>query len=71
MKRSLSCYCAAAAILALPLALVGCDREVSRTSSNTIRSDGATKSKEKVVTQSPDGTVTKEETKTSTPPTAH
>ena len=48
--------------------LVGCDRQVSRTESTSTSSDGAVKSKEKTVTQAPDGTVTKtEETKKTTP----
>ena len=61
--------CVAASALALSLPLVGCDRQVSHTESSTVSSDGAVKSKEKTVTQSPDGTVTKtEESKKTTPP---
>jgi hypothetical protein len=56
--------CVAIAALALPL-LVGCDREVSSTKSTSESSDGTVKTKEKTVTQSPDGTTTKtEESKT-------
>jgi hypothetical protein len=61
--------CVATAALALPLLLVGCDRQVSHTESTSASSDGTVKSKEKTVTQSKDGTVTKtEETKKTTPP---
>jgi hypothetical protein len=61
--------CVATAALALSLMLVGCDREVSRTESSSVSSDGSVKSKEKTVTQSKDGTVTKtEESKKTTPP---
>jgi len=49
--------------------LVGCDREVSKTKSSSESSDGTVKTKEKTVTQAPDGTTTKtEETKKTTPP---
>ena len=61
--------CVATAALTLPLLLVGCDREVSHTESSSVNSDGTVKSKEKTVTQSKDGTVTKtEESKKVTPP---
>ena len=63
MKNRMSLFCVAASVLALPFLLVGCDREVSRTSSSSVSSDGSSKSKEKVVSQSDDGTVTKEEIK--------
>jgi hypothetical protein len=54
--------------LALSLVTVGCDREVSKTESSTVKSDGTVKTQEKKVTESPDGSVTKTETKkTSTP----
>ena len=61
--------CVAASALALSFLLVGCDREVSRTESSSVSSDGTVKSTEKTVTQSKDGTVTKtEESKKTTPP---
>ena len=50
------------AAMAFPLFLTGCDREVSRTGSAKVSSDGSSKSQETVVKQAPDGTVTKEET---------
>ena len=59
----------AAAVLALSFLMVGCAREVSKTKSTSVSSDGTVKSTEKTVTESPDGTVTKkEETKKTTPP---
>jgi hypothetical protein len=59
----------AGSVLALSFLLVGCDRQVSKTDSSSVSSDGTVKSSEKTVTQSKDGTVTKtEETKKITPP---
>jgi hypothetical protein len=69
MKNRLIVTCAAMPVLALSLLLVGCDREVSSTKSSSVSDDGTVKSKEKTVTQSPDGTVTRtEESKKTTPP---
>ena len=57
--------CVAAAALMLPLLLVGCDQQVSDTKSSSESSDGTVKSKEKTVTDTKDGAVTKtEESKT-------
>ena len=68
IMNRMALICVAITALALPL-LVGCDREVSNTQSSSESSDGTVKSKEKTVTQSPDGTTTKtEETKKTTPP---
>ena len=59
--------CTALSVLALSGLLVGCDRTISHSESSSTRSDGTVKSKEKTVTQSPDGTVTKtEDSKTTT-----
>ena len=61
--------CVATSALALSFLLVGCDREVSKSESSSVSSDGTVKSTEKTVTQSKDGTVTKtEESKKVTPP---
>jgi hypothetical protein len=69
MKNRVVVACVAMSALALSFVLVGCDREVSSTKSSTVSSDGTVKSKEKTVTQAPDGTVTKtEESKKTTPP---
>ena len=61
IKNRLAVVCVAASALVLPLFMVGCDREVSHTESSSTSNDGTVKSKEKTVTQSPDGTVTKTE----------
>jgi len=58
--------CVGTSALALSLLLVGCDRQVSSTKSSSENSDGTVKTKEKTVTQSPDGTVTKTEESKST-----
>jgi len=59
--------CVATSAVALSCLLVGCDKEVSKTQSSSESSDGTVKTKEKTVTQSPDGTTTKtEESKTTT-----
>ena len=64
-KHRLVGICVATSALALSFLLVGCDRQVSYTESSSVSSDGTAKSKEKTVTQAPDGTVTKtEESKT-------
>ena len=69
MKNRMVVICVATSVLALPFLLVGCDRQVSKTQSSSVSSDGTVKSKEKTVTQSSDGTVTKtEESKKTTPP---
>ena len=69
MKNRKVVICVATAVLALPFLLVGCDRQVSKTESSSVSSDGTVKSKEKTVTKSLDGTVTKtEESKKTTPP---
>jgi hypothetical protein len=69
MKNRIFVISAATSALALSFLLVGCDREISKTESSSVSSDGTVKSKEKTVTQAPDGTVTKtEESKKTTPP---
>ena len=69
IMNRMAVMCVATSALALSFLLVGCDREVSRTESSSVSSDGTVKSTEKTVTQSKDGTVTKtEESKKTTPP---
>jgi hypothetical protein len=68
MKNCMTVICTATSALALSFLLVGCAHEVSHTETSSVSSDGTVKSKEKTVTQAPDGTVTKtEETKKTTP----
>lgn len=64
MKNRMSSLYLAASLVAMPFLLVGCDNEVSRTGSTSISSDGSSKTKQDVITQSDDGTVTRDETKT-------
>ena len=69
MKNHIIVKCVAMCVVALPLLLVGCDRQVSSDKTSTVSSDGTVKSKEKTVTQSSDGTVTKtEQSQKTTPP---
>jgi hypothetical protein len=66
MKNRVIGICVSTSALALSFLLVGCDREVSDTKSSSVSNDGTVKSKEKTVTQTPDGTVTKTEESKST-----
>jgi len=69
MKNRMMVTCVAMSALALSFLLIGCDREVSKSESSSVSSDGTVKSTEKTVTKAPDGTVTKtEETKKVIPP---
>ena len=56
MNRPLYCTLVAAALAAGPL-IVGCERDVSKTETTKVKSDGTVESKEKKVTENPDGTV--------------
>ena len=68
MKNRNVVICFALSVLALSFMTVGCDQQVSKTTSTSVSKDGTVKSEEKVVTQSPDGTVTKtQESKTTEP----
>ncbi len=69
MKNSKIIMLVAMSAVALSCLMVGCDREVSKTRTESVSGDGTVKTKEKTVTESSDGTVTKkEETKKTTPP---
>jgi hypothetical protein len=59
---------AATSALALSFLTTGCDRTISRTESEKVKSDGTVEKKEKSVTESPDGTVTRKEEKKTTAP---
>ena len=60
--------CVATSALALTFLLVGCAHEVSHSKTSSVSSNGTVKSTEKIVTESPDGTLTKtEESKKTTP----
>jgi hypothetical protein len=68
MKNCKTVLLAGMSALAFSFLTVGCDREVSKTESTTVKSDGTVKSKETKVTEGSDGTVTKTETKKTTSP---
>ena len=53
----------AAFALALSVLTVGCAHEVSRTETTSVSRNGTVRSNEKVVTETPNGTVTRTETK--------
>ena len=54
--------------LALSVMTMGCDRTISKTESEKVKSDGTVEKKEKSVTESPDGTIKKEEKKSTERP---
>ena len=59
---------AAISALGLSLLTIGCSHTLSKTEETRVSSDGSVKSKEKTVTQNPDGSVTTTESrKTSSP----
>ena len=69
MKSSKITLLAAATVCALACLISGCDRTVSKTESEKVKSDGSVETKEKSVTVSPDGTTNKVEIeKKTTPP---
>ena len=49
--------------LGLSLFAVGCDRTVSHTETDRVHSNGSVSTKEKTVTEHPDGSVSKTETR--------
>ena len=66
MKRNSYCKLltlAAISVLGLSFLTTGCEREVSRTEDTRVKKDGTVESKEKVVTENPDGTTNKTEIK--------
>ena len=69
MKKSKITLLAAATVCAWVCLVSGCDRTVSKTESEKVKSDGSVETKEKSVTVSPDGTTNKTEIeKKTTPP---
>jgi hypothetical protein len=59
---------AALSALGLSFLTAGCERTLSKSEETKVSSDGSVKTKEKTVTESSDGTVTKTETKKSSSP---
>ena len=68
MKLRMTALRTATSIFALSFLMAGCDRTISHTESEKVRSDGTVEKKERTVTESPDGTVKKEEKKSTTKP---
>ncbi len=68
MNKYIRSILSAVSALALSGVLFGCAREISHTETNKIRNDGTVDTKEKTVTQNPDGTVTKKEDSKTTRP---
>jgi hypothetical protein len=68
MKTSKSTLLATATAFGLACLTSGCDRTVSQSESEKVKSDGTVETKEKAVTVSPDGTTNKTEEKKTTPP---
>jgi len=68
MKTCKIAVFATTSALALSFLMTGCDRTVSHTESEKVKSDGTIEKKEKTVTESPDGTVKKEEKKSTEKP---
>jgi ABC-type oligopeptide transport system substrate-binding subunit len=58
IMNRMAVMCVATSALALSFLLVGCDKEVSSTKSSSDNGDGTVKTKEKTVSQAPDGTTT-------------
>ena len=68
MKTRKIALMATISALALSLLTMGCDRTISKTESEKVKSDGTVEKKEKSVTESPDGTIKKEEKKSTERP---
>ena len=63
MKTQKIALLLATSAFALSLLTTGCDRTVSHTESEKVKSDGTVEKKEKTVTESSDGTIKKVEKK--------
>ena len=63
MKTNKTTILAILSALTLSVLTMGCDRTISETESQKVKSDGTVETKEKRVTESPDGTIKKEEKK--------
>ena len=68
MKTQKIALLAATSALALSFLTTGCDRTVSHTESEKVKSDGTVEKREKTVTESPDGTIKREEKKSTENP---
>ena len=68
MKTLRKSLMAMASALTLSLLAMGCDKTVSKTETEKVRSDGSVETKEKSVTVSPDGTTNRTEIEKKTEP---
>lgn len=68
MKTRKIAYITTIGSLALSLLTIGCDRTISKSESEKVRSDGTVEKKEKTVTEGQDGTIKKEEKKSTERP---
>ncbi|HLH52817.1 MAG TPA: hypothetical protein VKY92_04300 [Verrucomicrobiae bacterium] len=68
MKNRKLIIFSASSACAISLLVAGCAREISHTETSKVKNDGTVNTKEKTVTQSSDGTITKtEQSKTTRP----
>jgi len=68
MKNCKTTLLAVTSALALSFLTTGCDRTISHSESEKVKSDGTVEKKEKTVSESPDGTIKKEEKKSTDRP---
>jgi len=68
MKNCKTKLLAVTSALALSFLATGCDRTISHSESEKVKSDGTVEKKEKTVSESPDGTIKKEEKKSTDRP---
>ncbi len=64
MNTRKSTLLALASAFTLAFLTVGCDRTISKSESEKVKSDGTVEKKERTVKEEPDGTIRKEEKKT-------
>jgi hypothetical protein len=68
MKTGKMAVMATISALALTVLTTGCDRTISETETEKVKSDGTVEKTEKRITESPDGTLKKEEKKSTDRP---
>ncbi len=67
MKNHYLKIAALSAVIATPFFTTGCERTISKDEKTTTHDDGSTTTKEKTVTQEPDGTIKKTDETKKTP----
>ena len=68
IMNRMTVMCVATSALALSFLLIGCAHEITHSKTSSVSSNGTVKSTEKIVTESPDGTLTKTEESKKTSP---